>query len=104
MEVSYHVEIPQQRIYMADRNICNGNNFNHGNCQRVWYVGCFLIDHFKTVKGFRHHITIDEIREHLWLKRKKDTAGMKHQEEYLIELNKQRGESDNISVITIGTY
>lgn len=54
--------------------------------------------------GFRHHITIDEIREHLWLKRKKDTAGMKHQEEYLIELNKQRGESDNISVITIGTY
>lgn len=43
-----------------------------GDCQRVWYVGCFLIDHFKTVKGFRganlqmmRHGLLNIVREYL---------------------------------------
>lgn len=51
--------------------------------------------------GFRHCITKDEIREHLLENVRADASGLKRQEEYLIELNKQRGETDNISVITI---
>ncbi len=51
--------------------------------------------------GFRHHISMEEIREHF----KKCFGGeeqeIKQQEEYLVELNKQRGETDNISVVTV---
>lgn len=53
--------------------------------------------------GFRHCITEKELQEHLYMYRKKDPLGMKKQEEYLVALNKQRGETDNISVITIYT-
>lgn len=51
--------------------------------------------------GFRHKITADEMREHLCLETKSDPTIIKSREEYLIELNKERGEKDNISVITI---
>ena len=43
-----------------------------GDFQGVWYVGCFLIDHFKTVKGFRGanlqmmcHGLLNIVREYL---------------------------------------
>lgn len=51
--------------------------------------------------GFRHCITPEEIREHLLTKVKQDPSAIKQQEEMLVEYNKQRGETDNISVITI---
>ena len=51
--------------------------------------------------GFCHKITPEEIKENLLDKIKEDPSKIKYQEEYLIELNKQRGEKDNISVITI---
>lgn len=53
--------------------------------------------------GFRHHITAEEMREHLLLRASTDIVQMKQREEALIKLNKQRGETDNISVITIFT-
>lgn len=53
--------------------------------------------------GFRHLITPDEMREHLMPVGEAGISGMKSQEEYLIELDKRRGETDNISVITIFT-
>lgn len=46
---------------------------------------------------------MDDMRRHLWLPIQEDISRMQHQEGYLIELNKQRGETDNISVITIYT-
>lgn len=51
--------------------------------------------------GFWHHITFEEIREHLLIKNRKNVSGMKRQEEKLVEFNKSRGETDNISIITI---
>ena len=51
--------------------------------------------------GFRHKVTPAEIKEYLWTRARNDLTSIKSQEEYLIELNKQRGEKDNISVITI---
>jgi serine/threonine protein phosphatase PrpC len=53
--------------------------------------------------GFRHRITTEEMRGYLQPHTKSEIQNMKRQEEALIELNKQRGESDNISVITILT-
>lgn len=53
--------------------------------------------------GFRHQITGDEMKEYLLFSARRNISEMKRQEEYLIELNKQRGETDNISVITIYT-
>ncbi len=52
--------------------------------------------------GFRHRITEDEMQKYL-RRPAEGSLQMKRQEEYLIELNKQRGETDNISVITIHT-
>ena len=51
--------------------------------------------------GFRHKITDDEILEKIQLNEISTEDDLKHREEYLINLNKQRGETDNISVITI---
>lgn len=53
--------------------------------------------------GFRHRLTREEMQEHLLHAVKKEPLQMKCQEEYLIELTKQRGETDNISVVTIYT-
>jgi len=53
--------------------------------------------------GFRHQISPEEAMEHLCSTNGTYDAEMKLREEYLIELNKQRGETDNISVITIAT-
>lgn len=53
--------------------------------------------------GFRHRLTTEEMREHLLHAAQREFSQMKRQEEYLIELIKQRGETDNISVITIYT-
>lgn len=51
--------------------------------------------------GFRHRLTEAEMQGHFLYAVKGGPSEMKRQEEYLIELNKQRGETDNISVITI---
>lgn len=53
--------------------------------------------------GFRHKISAGEIRKHLLTEGHQSVSAIKQQEEYLIELDKQRGETDNISVITIYT-
>jgi len=53
--------------------------------------------------GFRHHITADEIAKYLYSGNDVDDTEMKRMEGYLVDLNKQRGETDNISVITIAT-
>lgn len=53
--------------------------------------------------GFRHCITTDEMKKYLFRNTRNNADGIKRQEECLIELVKQRGETDNISVITILT-
>lgn len=53
--------------------------------------------------GFRHRLTAEEMQEQLLSGVKRESTQMKRREEYLIELTKQRGETDNISVITIYT-
>ncbi len=51
--------------------------------------------------GFRHALSKEEIQAKLYREVRGDAAQMKRQEEYLVELNKSRGETDNISVVTI---
>lgn len=53
--------------------------------------------------GFRHRLATEEMQEYLLHAAQREPSQMKCQEEYLIELTKQRGETDNISVITIYT-
>lgn len=54
--------------------------------------------------GFRHQVSPEEIYEYLQPSRMVSAESMKENETALIELNKQRQERDNISVITIRTY
>ena len=54
--------------------------------------------------GFRHEITADEIYQYLQPGVMLDADGMQHNMQALIELNKQRQERDNISVISIRTF
>ncbi len=54
--------------------------------------------------GFRHEVTLEEIYEYFKPDNMKTTEQMKANELALIELNKQRQERDNISVVTIRTY
>lgn len=54
--------------------------------------------------GFRHEITEQEIHTYLNPSVMNDPNGMKANMNTLIELNKQRQERDNISVITIRTF
>lgn len=54
--------------------------------------------------GFRHEITKEEIYANLNASVMKDPNGMKDNMERLVELNKQRHERDNISVIAIRTF
>ena len=54
--------------------------------------------------GFRHEITNEEIFNYLNPSVMIDADGMKQNMQSLIELNKQRKEHDNISVITIRTF
>lgn len=54
--------------------------------------------------GFRNRITGDEIFDYLNPKRMTDTMKMKQNIDFLIKLNKDRNETDNISVISIRTY
>lgn len=54
--------------------------------------------------GFRHEISSEEIYEHFKPENMTTVEKMKEKELVLIELNKQRREQDNISVITIRTY
>lgn len=54
--------------------------------------------------GFRHEITSGEIFGYFYPGRMLNEAVMKESETMLIELNKQRQERDNISVITIRTF
>ena len=51
--------------------------------------------------GFRHCVSPSELHEFLLVKTRSDPKRMKTQAETLVELNKQRGETDNISVIAI---
>lgn len=54
--------------------------------------------------GFRHVVTAQEMLAMLAPGKTADPAVMKANAERLIDLNKQRGEEDNISVITIRTF
>lgn len=54
--------------------------------------------------GFRHEITPEEIYEYFKPDNMTTIGQMKENELALIELNKQRQERDNISVVTIRTY
>ena len=54
--------------------------------------------------GFRHEITGDEIFEKLCPGALDGSVAMKKQTAELIEMNKQRGETDNISVALIRSY
>lgn len=54
--------------------------------------------------GFRHEISAKEIFNYLQAGRMLSAESMKQNELALIELNKQRQERDNISVITIRTF
>lgn len=54
--------------------------------------------------GFRHEITAEEIHQYLNPNVMLDADGMKQNMEALINLNKQRQERDNITVITIRTF
>ena len=54
--------------------------------------------------GFRHQITTEEIHSLLDPSVLLDTEVMKRNEEYLIDLNKRRMETDNISIVTIRTF
>lgn len=54
--------------------------------------------------GFRHEITEDEINQYLNPNVMLDADGMKQNMDFLIDLNKQRQERDNISVISIRTF
>lgn len=54
--------------------------------------------------GFRHEITEGEIYAYLNPTVMTDADGMQRNMEALIELNKQRRERDNISVVTIRTF
>lgn len=51
--------------------------------------------------GFRHNVTPQEMQAQLYQNVMVNGFGLKQQEVYLIDCNKQRGETDNISVITI---
>ena len=54
--------------------------------------------------GFRHEITEDEIHQYLNPNIMVDADGMKQNMDALIDLNKQRQERDNISVVSIRTF
>lgn len=54
--------------------------------------------------GFRHEITEDEIYQYLNPNAMTDESVMEENMKALVEINKQRNESDNISVITVRTY
>ena len=54
--------------------------------------------------GFRHEITEGEIYAYLNPTVMTDADGMQRNMEALIELNKQRRERDNISVVSIRTF
>lgn len=51
--------------------------------------------------GFRHQLTLEEIGDHIRIREETDILHMKRREEALIDCNKKRGETDNISVITV---
>ncbi len=54
--------------------------------------------------GFRHEITPDELQAYLNPAVMSDADRMKANMDLLIEMNKQRQERDNISVVTVRTY
>lgn len=54
--------------------------------------------------GFRHEITEEEIQRYLNPGVMTDPGGMGRNMEHLISLNKQRGERDNISAVSIRTF
>ena len=54
--------------------------------------------------GFRHEITADEIYQYLQPNMLFDEGGMNQNSRYLIELNKQRQERDNITVALVRTF
>jgi len=54
--------------------------------------------------GFRHQITSQEIQSYLAPSRMCEKGQMKKNMETLIEINKQRQEQDNITVVSVRTY
>ncbi|WP_040197757.1 PP2C family protein-serine/threonine phosphatase [Candidatus Soleaferrea massiliensis] len=70
--------------------------FSGGSCGDAVYMLCS--------DGFRHKISAQEIHAAFSPENMTDTQTMREKERSLIELNKQRQERDNISVVTIRTY
>lgn len=97
---------PQEALQDARRNVllqCCGASeevypeFFFGNTvQNAVYMMCS--------DGFRHEITPEEIYDKLQPEALYDFAGMKENAEFLIALNKQRAEQDNISVLLVRTF
>lgn len=54
--------------------------------------------------GFRHEISSEEIHQYLNPDKMHDESQMKQNMDTLIEINKQRMERDNISVVSVRTY
>lgn len=54
--------------------------------------------------GFRHEVTAEEIHAYLKPEVMMDFDGMQQNMKSLIELNKQRQETDNITVVTVRTF
>jgi len=54
--------------------------------------------------GFRHEITNEEIQRYLAPSMMCEVSQMKQNMETLIEINKQRQEQDNITVVSVRTY
>ncbi len=54
--------------------------------------------------GFRHEVSKEEIHQYLNPNVMLDANGMKHNMVSLIELNKQRQERDNITVVSVRTF
>lgn len=97
---------PQEALLDARRNVllqCCGASeevypefFFGDTAQDAVYMMCS--------DGFRHEITAEEIYDRLRPEALYDFEGMKANAEFLIALNKQRAEQDNISVLLVRTF
>jgi serine/threonine protein phosphatase PrpC len=70
------------------------------------YAGKVMPDHVYMLcsDGFRHKITDEEFYQKLKPSVLVDEAAMQNQSKFLIELNKERNERDNISVLLVRTF
>lgn len=90
---------PRRNILLQCVGVSDGvqGEFLTGKTQKdVTYMLCS--------DGFRHKISKEEIQQFLQPEVLKKVAVMKQNADYLIDLNKRRQETDNISVILVRTF